>query len=227
MQEQQDHEPHALVAEVQVSRAFAVIRTDSPESAEQASLACSRGGIRFIEVTLTTPDALEVVRRLSKDTHLIPGVGSVMTIEDVQSAAAAGALFAVSPHFDPDLIAAAKEAGMMSACGGLTATEAMACHRAGADITKIFPGSAVGPSYIRALREPMPFLRLMPTGGVDETNLGDWLRAGAIAVGLGSSLVPRDALRAKDWGAIEKKARAVATTIASLFSTTGLTQRPS
>jgi 2-dehydro-3-deoxyphosphogluconate aldolase/(4S)-4-hydroxy-2-oxoglutarate aldolase len=219
-------EPHPLVEEVRRLRLFAVIRTDSSESAEQAALACSRGGIRFIEVTLTTPNALEVVLRLARDPHLIVGLGSVMTHEDIEAGVAVGARFSVSPHFDEALVASAKSAGMMVAAGGFTATEAMTAHRAGADIIKIFPGSAVGPSYIKGLREPMPFLRLMPTGGVDEANLGDWLRAGAIGAGLGGSLLPKDALKNRDWGAIEKKARAVTTIVSTLFSGAGLTPRP-
>lgn len=201
---------HPLVDEVRRSRAFAVIRTESAATAELASLACARGGIRFIELTLTTPDALTVVRNLSQADKVIVGVGSVMTVEDIDAAAKAGARFAVSPHYDSEILLAAKRAGLMVAMGGLTPTELMRAHRAGADITKIFPGSVVGPSFIKAVREPMPFLRLMPTGGVDETNILEWLKAGAIAAGLGGSLVSKDAVKAGDWAAVEKKARSLA-----------------
>jgi 2-dehydro-3-deoxyphosphogluconate aldolase/(4S)-4-hydroxy-2-oxoglutarate aldolase len=86
----------------------------------------------------------------------------------------------------------------------------MIAHRAGAELIKIFPGSAFGPGYLKAIREPQPFLRLMPTGGVDEKNLTAWLDAGAFAVGLGGSLLPKDAVKAGDWGVVEARARQVA-----------------
>ena len=91
--------------------------------------------------------------------------------------------------------------------GGVTATEAMTCHRAGVDVTKIFPATAFGPTYLKALREPLPFLRLMPTGGVDESNLTAWLDAGACAVGMGGSLVDRRLVKVSDYGAITERAR--------------------
>jgi 2-dehydro-3-deoxyphosphogluconate aldolase/(4S)-4-hydroxy-2-oxoglutarate aldolase len=107
------------------------------------------------------------------------------------------------------VLAAAKAEGLMASMGGVTATEAVNCHRAGVDVTKIFPATAFGPSYLKALREPLPFLRLMPTGGVDEKNLADWLDAGAVAVGLGGSLVDRKAAAAGEWGTIEERARRI------------------
>jgi len=201
---------HALLAPLEESRAFAVIRTDAPESAEAAGLACLRGGLRFLEITLTIPDALAAVARLARERDAIVGVGSVTSREQVKAAARAGARFSVSPHLDTDLVAEARSLGLLASAGGVTPTEMMAAHRAGAEVIKIFPGSAFGPGYLKAIREPLPFLRLMPTGGVDEKNLTAWLDAGACAVGLGGSLLPKDALKAGDWGAVESRARQVA-----------------
>ena len=200
---------HALLSVLEESRAFAVIRTDTPESAEAAGRACLRGGLRFLEITLTVPDALAVVQRLAPETGAIVGVGSVTSRDQVAAAARAGARFAVSPHLEVDLVAEARSLGMLASAGGVTPTEMVAAHRAGAEVIKIFPGSAFGPGYLKAVREPLPFLRLMPTGGVDERNLTAWLDAGAYAVGLGGSLLPREAVKVGDWGAVEARARQV------------------
>jgi 2-dehydro-3-deoxyphosphogluconate aldolase / (4S)-4-hydroxy-2-oxoglutarate aldolase len=181
-----------LLAEIEARRAFAVIRTDTAEQAVEAGRACLRGGISLLEITLTIPGALDVIRRLAQESGALVGVGSVTEPAQVRAAAAAGARFSVSPHFDPDILAEAKSQGLLSSMGGVTPTEAMTCHRAGVDVTKIFPASSFGgPAHLKALREPMPFLRLMPTGGVDESNLRAYLDAWAAGFGLGGSLVDR------------------------------------
>lgn len=206
---------HALVATIDALRAFAVVRTESAESALAAAQACLRGGVRLLEITLTVPGALDVVARLAKTDGAIVGVGSVVDPAQVRSAAAAGARFVVSPHFDADILAEAKTRGLLVAMGGVTATEAMNCHRAGVDVVKIFPATAFGPAYLKALREPLPFLRLMPTGGVDESNLTAWLDAGACAVGLGGSLIDKKAVAAGDWKGVEERAHRIAAAVAA------------
>lgn len=203
-----------LLAALEESRAFAVIRTGTGEAAEAAGRACLRGGLRFLEVTLTVPDALRVVEALASAPGAIVGVGSVTSRDQVQAASRAGARFSVSPHLDADLVAEARSLGLMASAGGVTPTEMMAAHRAGAEVIKIFPGSAFGPGYLKAILEPLPFLRLMPTGGVDEKSLTAWLDAGACAVGLGGSLLPKDAIAVGDWGAVEARARQVAGLVA-------------
>jgi 2-dehydro-3-deoxyphosphogluconate aldolase/(4S)-4-hydroxy-2-oxoglutarate aldolase len=204
---------HPLLAAVEESRAFAVVRTETAEGAIGAGLACLRGGLRLLEITLTVPNALAAVERLRREPGAIVGVGSVTGRHQIRAAAAAGAQFAVSPHFDPDLLAEAKARGLMSSMGGVTATEAMTCHKAGVDVTKIFPASAFGPTYLKALREPLPFLRLMPTGGVDAQNPTAWLDAGASGVGLGGSLVDKKSVAAGDWKLLEDRARSIAAII--------------
>jgi 2-dehydro-3-deoxyphosphogluconate aldolase/(4S)-4-hydroxy-2-oxoglutarate aldolase len=191
-------------------RVFAVVRTETAEQAVAASEACLRGGVRLLEITLTVPGALEVVSRLVRHAEAVVGVGSVTEPGQVGEAAAAGARFAVSPHFDADVLAEAKARGLLCSMGGVTATEAMTCHRAGVDVVKIFPATAFGPGYLKALREPLPFLRLMPTGGVDEGNLTTWLDAGACAVGMGGSLIDRKSVASGDYQAIEQRAVRVA-----------------
>ena len=207
---------HALIPVIEERRAFAVIRTATAQQAIEAGRACLRGGIRLLEITLTIPDALSAIRALAAEREAIVGVGSVVAPAQVAEAASAGASFAVSPHFDPDVLAAAESRGMLSTMGGDTPTEAMTCHRAGVDVIKIFPASSFGgPAHLKAMLEPMPFLRLMPTGGVDLDNMRAYLDAGAAGFGLGGSLVDKKAVAAGDWPAIEKTARGVVDAVAA------------
>jgi 2-dehydro-3-deoxyphosphogluconate aldolase / (4S)-4-hydroxy-2-oxoglutarate aldolase len=207
---------HPLLSAISDLRAFAVIRTETAEQAVAAGLACLRGGIRLLEVTLTVTGALEAVKRLAGQQGAIVGVGSIVTPAQARSAAAAGATFAVSPHFDPDIVAETKARGLLSAMGGVTPTEAVTCHRAGVDVIKVFPASSFGgPAYLKALLEPLPFLRLLPTGGVDLGNIRAYLDAGAAGFGLGGSLIDRKAVAAGDWGRIESTARKVVHAVAA------------
>ncbi len=206
---------HPLLTLIEERRAFAVIRTATAEQAVQAGRACVRGGVALLEITLTIPDALSAVRALAAESGATVGVGSIVTRAQVAEAAAAGARFAVSPHFDPDVLAETKARGLLSSMGGATPTEAMTCHRAGVDVVKIFPASSFGgPAHLKAMLEPLPFLRLMPTGGVDLGNLRAYLDAGAAGVGLGGSLVDRKAVADGDWARIEAVARQVADAVA-------------
>lgn len=207
---------HALLPVIAERRAFAVIRTATAAQAVLAGRACLRGGIRLLEITLTIPGALDAVRRLGEEEGAVVGAGSIVTPAQVAAAAAAGARFAVSPHFDPDILAETKARGMLSSMGGVTPTEAMACHRAGVDVVKVFPASSFGgPAHLKALLEPLPFLRLMPTGGVDLGNLRAYLDAGAAGLGLGGSLVDRKSVAAEDWGRIEAAARKAVEAVAA------------
>jgi 2-dehydro-3-deoxyphosphogluconate aldolase / (4S)-4-hydroxy-2-oxoglutarate aldolase len=196
-------------------RAVAVVRTDTAVQAREAAEACLRGGVRLLEITLTVPGALEVVRALAGRPDAAVGVGSVTTAAQVEEAAGAGARFTVSPHFDPEVLSAAQRQGLFCSMGGLTPTEILRCHHAGVPVVKVFPAGAVGgPSFVKAVREPLPFLRLMPTGGVDETNLDAYLQAGAFALGLGGSLVDRASAAAGRWDVIEERAARVAAAVA-------------
>jgi len=201
---------HPLLAEIVEHRVFAVVRTQTREQAILAVRSCLRGGIALMEITLTVPFALDVVAHLRGEPHAVVGVGSVVSRSQVREAAAAGARFAVSPHFDADVLAEARSQGLCCCMGGVTTTELMTAHRAGVDMIKVFPASSFGgPAYLRALREPLPFLRLLPTGGVDESNLSEYLEAGAFALGLGGALLPKDEIASEDWDAIEGRARRI------------------
>ena len=161
-----------------------------------------------IEVTMTTPEALEAIRDARK--HLgdqaLVGVGTVLDADTCRAAMDAGAQFVVTPICRTEFVALAHAAGRSIMIGAYTPTEAQLAHEAGADFVKLFPADNLGPGYVKALRAPLPQLRLVPTGGVDVHNLADFLRAGCAAVGVGSSLVSKQILEANDWAQLTSRA---------------------
>jgi len=199
---------HPMLETVLEQRVFAVIRTDAAAAALQAARACRAGGLTLIEITLTVPDAVGVIAEVSRDPGAIVGAGTMLEREDVRRAHAAGARFVVSPHFDPDIVAEAHARGLLCVHGGVTPSEVIACHRAGVDITKVFPAPSFGGAgHLRALRNPMPFLRLVPSGGVRLDDMLDYLDAGALAVGLTDALADRVAAARGEWKIVEDRAR--------------------
>ena len=169
----------------------AVIRGRSADHAVETAQALVRGGMVGIEMTFTTPDCLDAVRRLREacgDAVCI-GVGSVRTVEQIEASAAAGVEFAVSPHFEPELMIAALEANLPYLPGGITPTEIVQCWDSGAAAVKIFPANLVNPAYVSAIAAPLPDIPVMPTGGIAPDNFMPWLEAGAVAVGMGGALL--------------------------------------
>lgn len=151
-----------------------------------------RGGIRTLEITLTSRDAIASIRRVaaaSRDLGLLVGAGTVVDLEGAASAVEAGAGFLVSPHTDLAIVDWAAARGIPVFPGALTPTEIHAAWSAGASAVKLFPASAVGPSFIRELRGPFPEIPLLPTGGLTLASLGEFVGAGALAVGLGGGLI--------------------------------------
>jgi 2-dehydro-3-deoxyphosphogluconate aldolase/(4S)-4-hydroxy-2-oxoglutarate aldolase len=195
--------------------AIAVIRLGDADAAVRAAEAVHAGGVHAIEVTLTTPGALEVIRHLSAVDGMVVGAGSVLDAESARAAIHAGARYIVSPVFLPDLVDTGHAAEVAVLLGGFTPTEILRAHRAGADAVKVFPSDALGPAFIRGVLGPMPFLNLVPTGGVTPANVGDWLRAGAVAAGLGGALVDPKLVAAGDFGALTERARQVAASVAA------------
>jgi len=149
------------------------------------------GGITVIEVTLNNPYALEGIRRLRQryTDDLLVGAGTVRTTQDLREALGAGASFLVSPHLEATLVEAAREVDILYLPGVLTPTEVQGAHALGCRLVKLFPAEPFGPAYLKALRGPLDDLKFVPTGGVDETNFRAYLKAGAVAVGLGGSLI--------------------------------------
>jgi 2-dehydro-3-deoxyphosphogluconate aldolase/(4S)-4-hydroxy-2-oxoglutarate aldolase len=190
------------------AQAVAVVRARDGREAMQIVDALAGGGLRAIELTFTTPGVEDAIararRRLDPDTLL--GAGTVTTAEQVDSAAAAGADFLVSPHLDPPLLERMLATELLAIPGTLTPSEIAAALRIGASVVKLFPASSVGVAYMQALFGPFPGLQVMPTGGVTVASARSWLDAGAAAVGLGSELLPRSLRDAGDWDAVRDNA---------------------
>ncbi|MFO7858156.1 MAG: bifunctional 4-hydroxy-2-oxoglutarate aldolase/2-dehydro-3-deoxy-phosphogluconate aldolase [Ectothiorhodospiraceae bacterium] len=197
------------------SGVVAIIRADSPSGLVEAGRALARGGVRAIEVTMTTPGALDAVSRLAGEAgdDFVAGAGSVLDTETARAAILAGAEFLVMPTTDLPTIELARRYGKVACPGALTPTEVLAAWQAGADIVKVFPASLGGPAYIKALRGPLPQVRLMPVGGVSAENCAAYIAAGACAVALGGGLVKRDLLAAGDWDGITEVARRVVSAV--------------
>jgi 2-dehydro-3-deoxyphosphogluconate aldolase/(4S)-4-hydroxy-2-oxoglutarate aldolase len=191
--------------------AVAVVRLHNTEAAIRVADALHAGGVTALEITVTVPDAFAVIAAVARrfGEEVCVGVGTVLDVETVRGAVGAGAQYVVSPVFRPALIVESHRLGVPAMPGAITPTEILTAHEAGADIVKIFPADTFGPGYIRSVLAPMPFLRLMPTGGVTPENVGSWLAAGAVAVGLGGSLVDASLVAKGDWDAITERARRV------------------
>jgi 2-dehydro-3-deoxyphosphogluconate aldolase/(4S)-4-hydroxy-2-oxoglutarate aldolase len=169
----------------------AILRGCEPERVPDIVAALADGGVRLLEITLNSPGALDLIRRVSQTMgdRLLVGAGTVLTPAEAEMAIDAGARFILSPSLDIETIQVTIELGAVSVPGAFTATEILAAWRNGADIVKVFPAS-VGASYLRDIRGPLPQIRLMPTGGVNLGNIREFRAAGAVAYGIGSALVP-------------------------------------
>ena len=178
----------------------AIIRGAEPGDVIKIINALYDGGIRVLEITMNSPDALSVIEKINKEAgnKLLIGAGTVLDAKTAKDAIAAGAKFIISPSFDPDTIDTTKKYGAVSIPGAFTATEILAAYKAGGDIIKIFPAS-VGVQYIKDIRGPLPHIPLMPTGGINLENIGSYFKAGAVAAGIGSALVDTSRPITKDY----------------------------
>ncbi len=169
----------------------AVVRAESPEQAEKIVDACIKAGIVGIEITFTVPGAADIIKKLAstyKPEEILVGAGTVLDPETARAAILAGAHFVVSPCLNADTVKLCLRYQIACMAGAMTVKEAVECMEAGADVIKIFPGNLFGPKIISAIKGPLPQARMMPTGGVSAENAGEWIKAGAVAVGAGSDL---------------------------------------
>jgi 2-dehydro-3-deoxyphosphogluconate aldolase/(4S)-4-hydroxy-2-oxoglutarate aldolase len=199
--------PDAFVERLGQVRASAILRTDNQEKAALAMEAAIRGGFEIVEFTLTIPGVFELVQDFSNRPGLVVGTGTVMDAVQARRSVDAGARFLVSPVVDEPVIQAASNLGVACMPGTNTPTEMLRAHRAGAQLCKLFPGPGGGPAWVSSVLAPMPFLKIVPTNGVDEHNAGDWMAAGAFAVGYVATLFMADDIAAGRWDAIESRAR--------------------
>jgi 2-dehydro-3-deoxyphosphogluconate aldolase/(4S)-4-hydroxy-2-oxoglutarate aldolase len=199
-----------------------VIRAATAELALRAARAVLAGGISIFEITMTVPDAPEVIRALVAElgARAVVGAGTVLDAEAARACLDAGAAFVVSPGLDLGTVAAVHARGVPMMPGALTPTEVIAAWKSGADMVKIFPCGAVGgPQYLRALRGPLPQVKLLPTGGVNAENAGAYLAAGAAALGIGSELVDPVALAEGRVALLTERARALIAAVAAARAT--------
>ncbi len=208
-----------------------VVRASSQREAHIAAEAVCKGGIPIVEITMTCPGAIEVIRELTKSAgaEILIGAGTVLTVDDARRCLDAGAQFLVSPGFDRATVEfAVREAKLMLA-GALTPSEIVTAWKAGSDLVKVFPcGQVGGAKYIKALKGPLPQIPLVPTGGVNLSTAAEFIEAGAAALGIGGELVQAEALKSNKPELIVETARKfleiVATARAKLSASKGTAQ---
>jgi 2-dehydro-3-deoxyphosphogluconate aldolase / (4S)-4-hydroxy-2-oxoglutarate aldolase len=188
---------------------IAVVRAQSAEQVLPLTEALLAGGVIAVEITLTTPNAVAAIHAAAErfGTQAIIGVGTVLEDAACRAALEAGAEFVVSPITRTALVALAHAADRPVMLGAYTPSEAQQVHESGADFVKLFPADGLGPNYVKALRAPLPHLRIVPTGGVDLQNAAAFMGAGCAALGVGSSLVSSRILKEADWPALTRLAR--------------------
>ena len=198
----------AILARLKSEKVIALIRADSSASLLDCARALSAGGLNCIELTMTTPGAIELCAQVARELpQVLLGLGTVLDAETARRGIAAGAKFIVTPCVRPEVIKACRELDVPVLGGALTPTEVYTSWELGVDVVKIFPAEYFGPAYIKSVKAPFPKIEVMPTGGVTPESVGEFLKNGAFATAAGSALVSPAALKAKDWPAITARAR--------------------
>ena len=187
----------------------AVVRTDSSEELVDVAEAINKGGVDIIEITMTTPGALDVVSAVAKKfgDEVLIGAGTVLDAQTARAVFLAGGEFVVSPVWSPELIAMCRRYSKPCVPGAFSPTEILAAWDAGADLVKVFPASIGGPGLIKAIRGPLPQIPLVPTGGVRLDNTADFIRAGSAMVAVGGNLVSKDLVKGKKFDELTELAR--------------------
>lgn len=181
---------HEILQRIEDVGVVAVVRAENSQKAKEIALAVMEGGVDSIEITFTVPGAADVIKDLTKEfgDRLLVGAGTVLDSETARVAILAGAKYIVSPAFDLETAKLCNRYQVPYMPGCMTLTEIITAMEAGADIIKVFPGSAFGPSFIKAIKGPLPQAVLMPTGGVSLDNVYQWIKNGCVAVGVGGNL---------------------------------------
>jgi 2-dehydro-3-deoxyphosphogluconate aldolase/(4S)-4-hydroxy-2-oxoglutarate aldolase len=195
----------------------AIIRIQEAARVSAVVEALARGGVRAIEITMSVPGAIDAIRSVAATLpdDIMLGAGTVLDAATADKVIDAGAQFVVAPTLNAETIHAchARDVAVLPGC--FTPTEMLTAWQLGADIIKVFPATTLGPGYLKDVRAPLPQLKLMPTGGVTPENAGDWIRAGAVALGLGSALVDAKSVASGDYDRIEAAARLVTANVRS------------
>lgn len=195
---------------------IAIMRAKSSDQLLAAAEAVAEGGVRAIEVTMTTPGALAVIEQAVKafGKDLLFGAGTVLDAESARAAILAGAGFIVAPGFDAATVSLCRRYGVPAFPGAYTPSEILSAWQAGAAMVKVFPASVGGPGFIKALKAPLPQIEMVPTGGVEIDNAAEFIEAGASALGVGSSLIDQKILDARDFAGLTERARRFMTEVA-------------
>jgi len=185
-----------VAVQIAAERVVAVIRLADASKLVAVIEAVAAGGVRCIEITMTVPNAVELIRQVSASVsdHILIGAGTVTDAETALAVIDAGAQFVVSPILSAEVIAVCKQADIYCAPGCFTPTEIFTAWKLGADVIKVFPATSLGPKFFKDIKGPFPQIPLMPTGGVSIDNARDWITAGAVAVGIGSDLLDKKAI---------------------------------
>ena len=199
-----------VVRKIESTGVVAVVRLTDPDVGEHVARALVAGGVDVIEITMTVPRAAELIAALVRalPASVLIGAGTVTDADTASAVIDAGAKFVVSPVFRPNVIDACHGRGVAAMPGCFSPTEILSAWEQGADLIKIFPATSLGPSFIKDLRGPFPAIKVMPTGGVSRQNAADWIRAGAVAIGVGSALVDGKAIEARRFDDITSTGRA-------------------
>jgi 2-dehydro-3-deoxyphosphogluconate aldolase/(4S)-4-hydroxy-2-oxoglutarate aldolase len=187
----------------------AIVRLKEPAELVPIAQAIEAGGVRVIEFTMGTPNALDAIHQIAHEwgDRILLGAGTVLDPETGRAALLAGAQFLVAPNFNPDLIALARRYNKIIVPGAFSPTEILAAWECGADIVKVFPASTVGPQYIKDILGPLPYVRLLPTGGVTLDNIPAFIAAGAAAVAVGASLTDPKLIKEGNWKGLTEHAQ--------------------
>lgn len=199
-----------IVGKLVESGIIAVVRARSQSQTAPLAKALADGGIVAVEITMTTPNALEAIRETAEllGARAMVGVGTVLDVPTARSAIRAGAQFVVTPVLKPQIVDAAHAAGKPILLGAYSPSEAQAAFDVGSDFVKLFPADGLGAGYIRSIRAPLPHLKIVPTGGVRLETMESFLKAGCAALGVGSSMITEEILKRNDWDQLRKNASA-------------------
>ncbi len=209
-----------IVGELLKRKAVAVIRIQQPEKLKKVIEALYEGGISVAEITLTVPNAIQLISKMSKElsSDIIIGVGSVLNKVQAEEAVKAGAKYVVSPILSKEIIDTAHKLDVPALPGCFSPTEIQTAYELGADIIKVFPADVVGMNFFKAVLAPMPHLKLMPTGGVSVENAGEWIKAGACAVGLGTALLDKKAIQEENYSKLAENASIIMKNISNAIN---------
>jgi 2-dehydro-3-deoxyphosphogluconate aldolase/(4S)-4-hydroxy-2-oxoglutarate aldolase len=197
-----------IVQRIEQCGVVAVIRLQDPDRLRGVIDALGAGGVRALEVTMTVPRAIQLIDAIAPGlpAEFVIGAGTILDPETARAAILAGARFVVGPVFNRAVVDLCHRYDVAVMPGCFTPTEILQAWDAGADVVKVFPATALGPSYFKDIRGPLPQVKLMPTGGVTLENAGDWIAAGAVAIGAGTAMIDAKAVAAGDWAAITRRA---------------------